>query len=58
LEKAMHQTIRDAHEAGHSWTEIGRALGVSKQTAWQRFSGGLRHTITGAPISRSEKPDS
>ena len=41
LEKAMRQTVSNAREAGRSWTEIGDALGVTKQTAWQRFSGEL-----------------
>ena len=52
LEKAMLQTVNMAREASHSWTEIGDALGVTKQTAWQRFSGGLRHPITGEAIER------
>jgi hypothetical protein len=52
LEKAMWQTVGKAREAGRSWTEIGEALGVTKQTAWQRFSGGMRHPITGEEIDR------
>jgi hypothetical protein len=24
---------------GKSWTQIGEVLGVSKQAAWERFSG-------------------
>jgi hypothetical protein len=27
--------VRSAREAGASWTEIGRALGTSKQAAWE-----------------------
>jgi uncharacterized NAD(P)/FAD-binding protein YdhS len=46
LEKAMTQTVEAARDAGQSWTAIGDALGVSKQTAWERFSGGMRHPIT------------
>lgn len=26
-------------ERGHSWTQIGKALGMTKQAAWERFSG-------------------
>jgi hypothetical protein len=48
----MWQTVAGAREAGHSWTEIGDALGVTKQTAWQRFSGGMRHPISGEEIDR------
>ena len=52
LQKVMWQTVAGAREAGHSWAEIGDALGVTKQTAWQRFSGEMRHPITGEEIDR------
>jgi hypothetical protein len=58
LEKAVYQTVGEAREAGRSWTEIGNALGVTKQTAWQRFSGGMRHPITGDEIDREGDGDS
>lgn len=57
LEKAMWQTVGKAREEGHTWTEIGEALGVTKQTAWQRFSGGMRHPITGEEIEREDEAD-
>ena len=57
LEKAMWQTVGKAREAGQSWTEIGKSLGVTKQTAWQRFSGGMRHPITGDEIDRDGATD-
>jgi hypothetical protein len=57
LEKAMWQTVRMAREAGHSWAEIGFALGVTKQTAWQRFSGEMRHPITGGEMEREHQTD-
>jgi hypothetical protein len=57
LEKAMWQTVRKAREAGHSWTEIGKPLGVTKQTAWQRFSRDMRHPITGEEIERKGETD-
>jgi uncharacterized NAD(P)/FAD-binding protein YdhS len=47
LEKAMTQTVAAARDGGQSWTAIGDALGVTKQTAWQRFSGGMRNPISG-----------
>jgi hypothetical protein len=28
---------------------------VTKQTAWQRFSGGMRHPITGEEIDRENE---
>ena len=57
LEKAMWQTVAKARDAGHTWTEIGESLGVTKQTAWQRFSGGMRHPITGEQIDREGETD-
>jgi hypothetical protein len=53
----MWQTVSKAREASHSWTEIGEALGVTKQTAWQRFSDEMRHPITGEEIERKGKTD-
>jgi hypothetical protein len=41
LEKFLHQSVQAAREAGHTWSDIGRALGVSRQAAWERFSRGL-----------------
>jgi len=57
LEKVMWQTVAEAREAGHSWQEIGDALGVTKQTAWQRFSGEMRHPITGESIEKEDGGD-
>ncbi len=39
LDKLTRESVQRARAAGHSWTEIGQALGVSKQAAWERFSG-------------------
>jgi uncharacterized NAD(P)/FAD-binding protein YdhS len=39
LDKLIRESVQRAREAGHSWTQIGQALGVSKQTAWERYSG-------------------
>jgi len=39
LDKLTCESVRRARAAGHSWTEIGQALGVTKQAAWERYSG-------------------
>jgi hypothetical protein len=39
VEKLIRQTVADARQGGCSWAEIGDALGISKQSAWERFSG-------------------
>jgi hypothetical protein len=36
---AVHDTVAILRDRGISWTRIGEALGVSKQAAWERFSG-------------------
>ena len=33
VEKALGESIRDALAAGHSWAEVGRALGVDAGTS-------------------------
>lgn len=38
LEDARRRLIATAREQGRSWTEIGAALGVSKQAAWQLYN--------------------
>ena len=39
LDKLTRESVKRARTAGHSWTQIGQALGVSKQAAWERYSG-------------------
>jgi hypothetical protein len=39
VNKLIYQTVEDARRHGSSWAEIGQALDISKQAAWERFSG-------------------
>ena len=39
LSKLVRHQVNQARESGCSWTEIGGSLGISKQAAWERFSG-------------------
>lgn len=39
IDAAMHDHVDILRARGVSWTRIGAALGVSKQAAWERFSG-------------------
>ena len=39
VDAAVHDHVAILRERGISWTRIGQALGVSKQAAWERFSG-------------------
>jgi hypothetical protein len=40
IEKALTEQVLAARHAGHSWTEIGRSMGSTKQAAWRRFARG------------------
>jgi hypothetical protein len=39
VDAAIHEYVDVLRARGISWTRIGAALGVSKQAAWERFSG-------------------
>jgi hypothetical protein len=39
VDKLIGQTVALARKQGCSWAEIGHALRISKQSAWERFSG-------------------
>ena len=39
LESKVAEIVRLCRANGRSWTQIGEALSISKQAAWQRFSG-------------------
>jgi hypothetical protein len=39
VEAAVHDHVGILRSRGVTWTRIGEALGVSKQAAWERFSG-------------------
>jgi hypothetical protein len=36
----LTQYVRKARELGATWAAIGEALGMARQSAWERFSGG------------------
>jgi hypothetical protein len=38
LTKLQHSLVFSARGSGRSWAEIGGALGISKQAAWERFA--------------------
>lgn len=39
VDAALHDHVNILRARSVSWTRIGEALGVSKQAAWERFSG-------------------
>src|SRR3954454_20012946 len=40
IEKALTESVLSARAQGKSWTEIGDALGTTRQAAWRRFARG------------------
>ncbi len=38
LDRWQRKAVKAARKRGLSWDEIGSALGVSRQAAWERFS--------------------
>ena len=38
LDRWQRKAVKAARKQGMSWGEIGSALGVSRQGAWERFS--------------------
>ncbi|MBM7785551.1 helix-turn-helix domain-containing protein [Tenggerimyces flavus] len=38
METTLAESVRLARKQGATWEEIGKALGVSRQSAWERFS--------------------
>lgn len=43
IEKGLRDLVKAARAQGHSWTEIGKAMGMTKQAAWRRFTKGPIH---------------
>jgi hypothetical protein len=39
VDAAVGRIARLLHTRGVTWTAIGTALGITKQSAWERFSG-------------------
>ena len=50
-------TVRQAREAGLSWTEIATSLGVTRQSAWERWhelDGEVQGKVRHGPASESQ----
>jgi ATP-dependent Clp protease ATP-binding subunit ClpX len=39
LDAQLRKVVPVLRERGYTWTQIGTALGITKQSAWERFSG-------------------
>lgn len=50
LDELLAEAIAQARGAGLSWSEIGRALGVSKQAAWQLYNARVTQILDGVAV--------
>ncbi|MFN2489627.1 MAG: helix-turn-helix domain-containing protein [Actinomycetota bacterium] len=41
LESEKTKAVRRARQDGESWAAIARALGISRQAAWERYGQGI-----------------
>ena len=39
VEQQLTGWVRQARSRGITWTRIGESLGMTRQSAWERFSG-------------------
>jgi hypothetical protein len=39
VDDKIQELVAYCRHAGKSWTQIGQALGITKQSAWEKFSG-------------------
>jgi hypothetical protein len=39
VDDKIDELVAHCRASGKTWTEIGRALGMTKQSAWEKFSG-------------------
>jgi hypothetical protein len=51
--KLMQSAVNDLRSQGYSWADIGEALGIRRQTAWERFG---RQVSPDTEPARNEGP--
>lgn len=39
VEASLREWVQELRRRGTTWAKIGEALGISRQSAWERFSG-------------------
>jgi len=45
LDAIMTRAVPAARSAGHTWEQIGGAIGTSRQAAWQRYRTEWKRTV-------------
>ncbi|GAA4105304.1 hypothetical protein [Actinomadura miaoliensis] len=54
--RMLRQSINGARAAGHSWEDVGRVLGVSRQAAQQRFGTPARGASGATGVRKELRP--
>jgi hypothetical protein len=57
VDDVLEEYVREARRAGHGWDAVARALGVTRQAAWQRFrsTDDTSKAATSGDILRSDQ---
>jgi len=50
-------TIEAAREAGATWEQVGAALGMSRQAAWEYYSRSVRAKLADSAVEAAEMSD-
>lgn len=54
LEAVRRAKVEAARAAGASWAQVGEALGVSRQSAWEYYSSAVRASLIATAATNSE----
>ncbi len=46
IDRIRRDRVRAARAAGASWQQIGDALGISRQSAWESYTAGVRAALS------------
>jgi hypothetical protein len=49
--------IEAAREAGATWEQVGAALGMSRQAAWEYYSRSVRATLADSAVEAADMSD-
>ncbi len=58
LEAVRRSTVEAARDAGASWEQVGEALGVSRQSAWEYYSSSARSGLVANVEANTELSES
>ena len=56
VETAVSRWVETYRKTGHTWSEIGSALGVSRQAAWRKYKDTARTEAEKGRRASQEKP--